>query len=292
MSALLGSYTNGNYKVSIYSDGTKIKETEDDAFKAAFPESMDVKITNYCDIGCPYCHEDSTVKGKHGAILNLPFVNSLRPYTEMALGGGNPLSHPDLIPFLEILKERKVIANMTVNQRHFLNNTLLLKELTKKKLIYGLGVSFQCYSDSLIKALGFFPNAVLHAINGIVELDDLELMYNQNCKLLILGYKQFRRGLEFYYEDVERRKQKLYANLPEVLQSFKVVSFDNRALEQLEVKRLLSDDEWNSFYQGDDGSHTMYVDLVEQKFALNSTSHVTYDLLDTVDAMFKTVQSL
>jgi len=159
-------------------------------------------------------------------------------------------------------------------------------------LIYGLGVSFQHYSDSLIKALGYFSNAVLHVINGVVELDDLELMYNKNCKLLILGYKQFRRGLEFYSADVERRKKELYVNLPIALRNFKVVSFDNRALEQLEVKQLLSDDEWNVFYQGDDGSHTMYVDLVEQKFALNSTSHVTYDLLDTVDDMFKVVQNL
>lgn len=84
---LLGTYKNGNYITSIFNDGTKIRTTNDDEFIAAFPENIDCKITNYCDKGCPMCHENSTVNGKHGDILNVKFIKSLHPYTEMAIGG-------------------------------------------------------------------------------------------------------------------------------------------------------------------------------------------------------------
>ena len=75
---LLGEYQNGNYKVTIFDDGTKIRETDDDKFISEFPECMDVKITNYCDMGCPYCHENSTTNGLHGDILQVDFINSLQ----------------------------------------------------------------------------------------------------------------------------------------------------------------------------------------------------------------------
>ena len=43
---LLKEYKNGNYSVLLYTDGTKEKVTEDDFFKADFPDSIDLKITN------------------------------------------------------------------------------------------------------------------------------------------------------------------------------------------------------------------------------------------------------
>jgi hypothetical protein len=291
---LLGSYVNGNYQVDIYNDGTKIRATlneNDTCFKAQFPESMDVKITNFCDMGCEWCHENSTIQGLHGNILNAKFIDSLRPYTEIALGGGNPLSHPQLVEFLQVLKEKKIIANMTVNQKHFMSNRKLIEKLVDEKLIYGLGISFTSYDEELIKSVRQFPNAVLHVINGIVSLNDVEKMYDKNLKILILGYKMFRRGSNFYSELVENKKKEMFDKLPEVLEHFNVVSFDNLALKQLDVKRLLSEDEWNEFYMGSDGSHTMYIDLVDQNFALNSTSHIAFALRDTIDEMFAVVNT-
>lgn len=72
---LLGIYKNGNYRVRIYDDGTKVRETidpNDNKFIAEFPESIDLKITNRCDMGCKMCHENSTIDGAHGDI-NLSF---------------------------------------------------------------------------------------------------------------------------------------------------------------------------------------------------------------------------
>lgn len=286
----IGEYRNGNYNVAIYNDGTKIRETFEDEFVADFPECMDVKITNYCDMNCPYCHENSTTEGKHGDILNPSFINSLKPYTETAIGGGNPLSHPDLVEFLKKLKSKRIIANITVNQKHFMDNVLLLRMLAKEKLIYGLGVSYNYYDEMFEENFACFDNAVLHVINGIVRHSDMRKLYGKGFKILILGYKQFRKGSDYYCQSVDDRKQITYDKLPEYVQNFKVVSFDNLAIKQLQTKRLMSEEDWNEFYMGDDGQFTMYVDLVKQKFARNSTSDVRYDLLDDIVDMFKVVK--
>lgn len=291
---LLGRYKNGNFVTTILSDGTKIRETKDDEFIPSFAENMDVKICNYCDMGCKFCHEGSTINGKFGNILNEKFIDTLHPYQEIAIGGGDATSHPDLIPFLQKLKERKVITNMTVNQIHFEKKQELIKKLVDEKLIYGLGVSLVNPTKHFIELIKQYPNAVIHVINGVLKPSDIKALENNNLKMLILGYKHLRRGNEYFEEeqkDIEVKQQWLYENLEDIIQKFKVVSFDNLAIEQLDVKRLLTQEEWDEFYMGDDGKVTYYVDMVERKFAQSSTAPFDkrYDLLDSVDDMFKVI---
>lgn len=295
---VLGSYDNGNYKVTIYENGTKIRETFDEnatEFLPLKPECMDVKITNCCDRNCKMCHEDSKIDGEHGEILTAKFWETLHPYTEIALGGGNPLSHPDLVALLLKLKGLNLIPNMTVNQYHFMENKEFIRFLCNEKLIYGLGVSLTDANDAFIKEIQKFPNAVIHIINGIVTMDELQKLANKNLKVLILGYKTFRRGKEYYQNSankVEKLKQMLFNYLPEMIKQFNVVSFDNLALEQLNVRRLLTDDEWNTFYMGNDGNYTMYIDLVKQNFALSSVSTERFELLDDIQPMFAKVREV
>ena len=291
---LLGRYKNGNFITTILSDGTKIRETKDDEFIPNFAENMDVKITNWCNGGCEWCHEGSSINGKHGDILNEKFLNTLHPYQEIAIGGGDATSHPDLIPFLRKLKEQKVVANMTVNQIHFEKKQELIKKLVDEKLIYGLGVSLVNPTKHFIELIKQYPNAVIHVINGVLKPSDVEALKNKNLKMLILGYKHLRRGNEYFeteQDDIEVKQKWLYENLESITDKFKVVSFDNLAIEQLDVKRLLTQEEWDEFYMGSDGTMTYYIDMVERKFAQSSTAPFDkrYDLLDSVDDMFKVV---
>ena len=87
---LLYRYQNGNVEVSLFDDGTKIQEWPDEEQpKPKFPVSMDVKITNYCDLNCKFCHEMSTTSGKHGNLDKLfTFLQELPNGTELAIGGG------------------------------------------------------------------------------------------------------------------------------------------------------------------------------------------------------------
>lgn len=277
-------YKNGNYTVALnLSDGTKIRETEEDQFVADFPESMDIKITNRCNMGCPMCHENSTCDGKHGDILNTKFIEQLHPYTELALGGGNVLEHPYLLEFLEKLKTLKMIPNITLNQTHFMENLDLVKYMVENTLIYGLGVSLNEVTKEFIEAVSKFPNAVIHVINGIVTMEELEKLKGHNLKILVLGYKEVRRGDALYKNEnsrnaIDHNKLMFFKQIGTILKEnwFDVVSFDNLAINQLAMKRFMTDEEWDEFYMGDDGidgemtSASMYVDLVEKEFAKNS----------------------
>lgn len=291
---LLGSYKNGNTMNHIFSDGTRIRETEDDEFRFDFASNMDVKICNFCDRGCLFCHEDSTQDGKFGDILNEKFIETLHPYQEIAIGGGDATAHPDLIPFLEKLKAQKVIANITVNQVHFEKKQDLIRKLVDEKLIYGLGVSLVNPTESFINLVKEYPNAVIHVINGVLKASDVAALENNDLKMLILGYKHLRRGNDYFDSDavnIKKNQEWLYENLGAILSKFKVVSFDNLALEQLDVRRLLSDRQWEEFYQGEDGTSTYYIDMVERKFAKSSTAPFgkRYNLLDSVDEMFQVI---
>lgn len=297
-------YKNGNHQVMIFENGTKISSTinpDDEYFTSDFPESIDLKITNKCNRGCAWCHENSSIDGKHGNI-NLKFIDTLKPYTEVAIGGGNPLEHPQLIDLLKKLKEQKIYANMTVNLSHFIENFyegINIAKLLDDKLIHGLGVSYEAYTlndeqfELFIKIINKYPNIVLHIIAGVMPNSALERLYDKHVKMLILGFKIFRRGITYNSNYTIRIMEKikwLKDNLKELINHFDVVSFDNLAIKQLNVASILSDKEWDEFYQGNDGTNTMFIDLVEQKFAKNSISTKRYDILENIEDMFDIVK--
>jgi len=292
MKKILGMYTNGNYKVTMLEDGTKIRFTKEDEFKPEFPESMDLKISNRCMMNCAMCHENSTPDGEVADLMNAKFIDTLNPYTEIALGGGDVLLNDQLVPFLLKCKQKKIIISMTVHENQFMDNLELIRKLRDDNLIYGIGISVFSFKPEVLKAIKEFPNAVIHVINGLVSVDDLSKLYGKGYKLLILGYKMFRRGISNYEKtstSIECKKQELYDKLDEITKNISVVSFDNLALKQLNVKRLMSEVEWEEFYMGDDGSHTMYIDLVKKEFAISSISEKRYELMDDIRDMFKII---
>lgn len=284
-------YKNGNYTVIIMVDGTKIRKTDYDEFVPSFAENVDVKLTSKCCIGCKFCYEGCTKDGKHGELFKYDFINSLHPFTEMALNG-NDLDHPDLDDFLMFLKSKKIFANITVHQTQFMNNYDKIKDYVERKLIYGIGISYNHYDKDFINKVKEFPNAVLHTINGILTKSDIDVLKGNDLKVLILGYKNIRRGSDYlnsHQDDIVNNQKYLYDNIDMIIKEkwFKCISFDNLAIEQLDVKRLMSERDWEEFYMGDDGNFTFYIDLVEGKFAKNSLSMKRYDIGNkSIDEMF------
>ena len=204
MKKLLKAYKNGNYIVSIYSDGTKVRETKFDEFIAEFPENIDIKISDQCDLGCIFCHENSTINGKN-AIFTHKFLYTLREGTELAIGGGNVFANEGLVPFLKFCKAKGIIANITINQSHATGkHKEELKNLIKEGLVNGVGIS---YNNDYVSINNLFEefksenintnNIVIHTINGINSFDNLMNIASSNKKVLILGYKDVRRGIEY-----------------------------------------------------------------------------------------------
>lgn len=295
MKKILGVYKNGNYHVAMFSDGTKIRANKLDNLTPAFPESIDMKICNRCDRGCKMCHECSTPDGAI-ADLNAPFLDTLKPYTELAIGGGNPLEHPGLIEFLRRMKERKVICNMTVHLDHFLEHFSDIQSLVDDELIHGLGISVHRPLDIReICKIQEFQNAVVHVIAGIIGKRTVASLFDHDIKLLILGYKSFGRGESFKSEWVEEILNNitwLRNELPNMTEHFPVISFDNLAIRQLNVENIVTEQQWKSAYMGDDGQYTMYIDLVKNEYAISSTSERHPIVHDNIEDMFKSVRQM
>ena len=273
MKKLLSKYRNGNYNVAIFDDGTKIRYNDLDCLIPEFPESMDMKISNYCPFNCPMCHEKSSEDGEYGKILHHPFIKTLHSGTELALGGGAVTYHPDLIPFLEELKEQGVLPSITINQREW--EETKIDYLINNQLIYGLGVSFTNADDEVWDKILSYPNAVVHLIAGYHSRDVFEYFANKGAKILILGYKNWGRGEDYfknYSNQIKVRMRELKEILPTLFTKCKVVSFDNLSIKQLDIRTVIGEEKWKEFYMGDDGQYTMYVDMVKQECAKSSTS--------------------
>ena len=106
------------------------------------------------------------------------------------------------------------------------------------------------------------------------------------------------RSISSAQEDFEGEIKKnmgfLYTMLPLLPSMFKVISFDNLALEQLKVQRILSEKEWSEFYMGDDGQYTFYIDAVRGTFSKDSvTAEVErFDISQkSVDEMFNEIRT-
>lgn len=273
MKKIISKYKNGNYNVVIFDDGTKIRFNDKDCLIPEFTESLDMKISNYCPYNCPMCHEKSSDTGEYGKILNHPFIKTLHSGTELALGGGAVTYHPHLIPFLKQLKQQGVLPSITINQREW--EETKINHLINEELIYGLGVSFVNNDDEVWDKILKIPNAVVHLIAGYHSPDVFEYFANKGAKILILGYKNWGRGEEYYknYSNlIAVRIRELKEMLPTLFTKCKVVSFDNLAIKQLDIREVIGEEKWKEFYMGDDGQYTMYVDLVKNECAKSSTS--------------------
>lgn len=272
----IASYKNGNVNVVLKEDGTKYRFWKGTEF-IVHPESVDVKITDYCDAGCPFCHEKSTKAGIHGdEEYILKNLLSLPRGVEIAIGGGNPLSHPKLLNILGSLKNRGLIVNITVNQLHVEKNLGFLKFLLDSRLIYGLGVSLipSLNGKGLKEVSDLSNNVVFHLINKVHTYEDflnLKKEIFKPPKILILGYKDFGRGKNF--------KNKVFGLnevLDDIFNKTSVTLFDNLAIEQLNLKNRFDEEVWNQRYMGDEFTTSMFFDGVKKEFAPTSTSEKRY----------------
>ena len=296
MSELKWKYINGNYTIKIYDDGTKERIYDTDP-TPEFPESMDVKITNYCvGADCKFCHERSDSNGKHGDLdFSIKLFSALPAGTELAIGGGDPTSHPNVEYMLSELKNIGVISNITVNSLHIRKNFAQLREWIQNKYIHGLGISYTpAMMDQCVAIAKESSNVVFHMIMGVNTVDDLNRLIEkvENPKVLLLGYKQYGRGESYYNEKVENTKYEWYVRLHEFFNKKNLtLSFDNLGIKQANLKRFFSDYKWKEFYMGDDGKFTMYFDMVKQQYAMSSTSKERFDIGNkTVKQMFSEIR--
>lgn len=299
---IIQQYKNGDTYGILFDNGTRILDNHsDEPFNLEWPVSIDLNISNYCEKGCPFCYQNCTREGK-SADLN-KIKDLLHPFMEVAINinMGYNIIDTQFTSFLQYCKDNHIVVNATINQEDLLQlsphnydiGKMTIDRLTEIStlqdmgLINGLGISFTNI-NTINEVKKKIKNVVIHVIAGIINTKDLDILTKEGYNILILGYKQKGRAEHNELPDMSSLKEWLKNNLGN---NKNVLCFDNLAIKQLGVKELISQEQWDNFYQGDEGTISMYVNGVDMTFACNSFTKETYNIGDySIQEMFNIIR--
>lgn len=277
MTTIINTYQNGNASIQIQSDGTRIINFNGE-LQLEYPLNIDIRVSEKCSMGfnpatntsrCAFCHESARVDGNVANFdILLNKLAGLPAGIELAIGVNQ--WNKQFEHFLQVTKDRGWIVNATVNHGHLLRDYKAINNVIQRGMIYGVGISYRKEFPLERLSLIQSDNVVLHVIAGIDDIEDVRQLSQTGIKkLLILGEKDF--GFNINKVNLESANHKnWYRKTVTLLDDFEVVSFDNLALEQINFRRFITDEHWNSAYQGE---HSMYINAVSGYFAPSSRSN-------------------
>lgn len=147
----------------------------DDETHPQTPIFVDIKITDVCDAGCPYCYMSSTTKGKHASRSTIyKFIDSFGEYPPLLVtfGGGEPTKHPHFVDIIREMSERGILVTTSVGRA--VNIAVLEKALPYLKRV-GVSVSpgplepilraLRVCKGKAVLHVPLFPKVVSNAIN-------------------------------------------------------------------------------------------------------------------------------
>lgn len=182
-------------------NGAKIRLSLGKYSKASRPELADLKITDWCDVGCLFCYQNSDLLGKHASLENIEKVItalSKAKVFECAIGGGEPTGHPDFIKILEMFNNAGVIPNFTTKKPAYIRKNWENIENLIGGFAYSAETSGQIHSAA--KMFKNVPNnkISLHYVMGLGNKDHfkeyLKAAAEHNYRVTLLGYKTSGRG--------------------------------------------------------------------------------------------------
>lgn len=259
--------------------------------KSDTPELVDIKITDFCDIGCAFCYQDSTPKGTHcdpTNFQNLMYSLSNLNVFEIAIGGGEPTMHPKFANFLYMAKQSKIIPNFTTRSTKWMKDPEIVKAVMENVGSFAFSCSTLADAENLYKTLSTINTKIAYdrqllrkcqvqVIAGVTsgsELKKIAEFVNDNFSLplTILGYKEVGRGPKF---------NKVPITLSEIRDAFEdwkwaAISVDSALLKQFpEINQTKTCDNL-------EGTHSMYIDLVGLSMQESSYSGVPIKIIETV----------
>jgi len=261
--------------------GTKVRASfvaDANADKSEVPELVDLKLTDYCRQGCYYCYQGSTPKGQHASkelIKQVGYALKELETFEVALGGGEPTEHPDLLEIIDDFHHMGIVVNLTTR-----NEDWVIDNLPKiKNKIGGIGLSVdssQGLLDKLSKLRANLLNVncdsglklTVQVVVGSCSQHEMEYIF-KTCEtfhltVLLLGWKNTHRGAKARREEI---------SLIELLDSFwsksstseiywagPSVSFDTSIVQEMKEWLDANCNKWR--FTTREGAHSMYIDCV------------------------------
>lgn len=198
--------------------GMKFRWAKTPYTKSAIPELVDVKITDYCGFKCAFCYQGSTTEGLHAPTDRiLSTFQDLAGWGvfEIAIGGGEPIAHPDFETIMRAGRAMGLSLSFTTFNKAFDKTHPSLLPLLNEMDAYPKDNSIICGSTGVsvhgpkdVEALNQLRGR-LHSANCYRELTaqtvvgatpmrtierTLDVCVDHNIPLLLLGYKTTGRG--------------------------------------------------------------------------------------------------
>lgn len=253
-------------------DGTKIRLALGSYTKASAPELVDIKITDWCPYACQFCYMASTLAGRHSTMENMAQVVdrlAKAKVFEVALGGGEPTSHPQFVRVLEMFRERGVVPNFTTKTPAAVRR--LWPEIGH--LVGGFAYSAENAGQVGMAARvlkGHVPDAkvALHYVMGLGDrehfMEYLRAANEVGYRVTLLGYKTVGRGKEvipYPYDWWVGAVSTLVA-----AGECPTLSIDTPLAEQYDGRMPVE----RHMYHTREGAFSMYVDAVSMEMGASS----------------------
>ena len=126
--------------------------------------------------------------------------------------------------------------------------------------------------DSHCLVLDLEDTVIFAGVNRLTELgaSTAEVLVGRKMQE-ILSLRLHPEGIDYFNDSIKNELQRWNILLRKYIGKC-TMSFDNLAIEQLNVKKLFTIEGWEKFYMGDDFCFTMYIDAVKQEYAPTSRS--------------------
>ena len=243
---------------------------------ASVPELVDVKITDFCPVGCTYCYQGSTVKGKHAALKEIKdfarYIGNMGVF-EVAIGGGDPTTHPDFIEILKAFDRHGVTPNFSTQMWDWLQKDDVVAAVREHCGAVAISTQSPKQAEKFIqicKDKGIKPH--IHYVLGLSPLDNLRDMLNLKVDgfyghhIVLLAYKEMGRAegtppIDYTgWQNVVRQAANNY-QWTIAVDSYRTADVES-GFSREEIPDVL--------FENGDGRFSLYWDAVEGSYAAHS----------------------
>ena len=250
------------------------------------PRMVDLKITDRCTRGCPYCYQGSSPNGKVASYYatrdRIGIFGILNELVEMgvqevAIGGGEPFL--DSVLIRDVISGAKSIGldvGISTGTMSFMENESLYSMLVEDGVVVGYSPSnlteLKAACHAINERLEFHSSFLLHLVEGLFTIEELNILldYHHIPNLLFLGLKALPSGELPSMTGAMGNEMLRWVQDKQVTYKTNIsidTAFANKwqhILSNLKVPYLS--------YRTKEGEWSLYIDAVEQIIAADSYS--------------------
>lgn len=227
--------------------------------RSEVPELVDLSIGNRCTFGCAYCYRGSTPDQGYASepeISSILHHLSRMGVFEVALGGGEPLQHPDIEEIVLCAKLYKIKIHVTTRDLSWLRNPLRRRVLLENVTAFGYSVDTPKQAERAAKA--FVAEGLLDRLNLQVVVgattektlrEILKIAKREHVRVTLLGYKTSGFGARVQPHPVS----------PSVIQEHYLMGIDSVLAQQWETW-LRENHVWKGSYALSEGAFSCFID--------------------------------